>query len=175
MPFKPKGDIAQWRTVYNLLTKTPVDATITYNTLAEALNLHPRTDRHRIQAAARKAAERLLKTDSRAIENVSETGYRIVTAAQQIPLAGKQIEKAGNALDKGHDLTQNVRLDELTSEERQIVNSMTVGFAQVAQWARQINQRVGDHEDRLSDVEAELARLRDKKTLEETDAPTGQA
>jgi hypothetical protein len=163
MPFKPKGDVAQWRAVYDLFAKTPVDGTITYEALAEALSLHPRTDRHRIQAAARKAADRLLKADARAVENVPETGYRIVTAAQQIPLAGKQIERAGNALDKGHDLTENVRLDELTSEEQQIVHSMTLGFAQVAQWARQINRRVNDHEDRLTDVEAELARLRDAK------------
>lgn len=163
MPFKPKGDIAQWRTVYNLFAKTPVNSTVTYDTLGEALNFHPRTDRQRIQAAARKAAAHLLEADSRAVENVPETGYRIVTAAQQIPLAGKQIERAGNALDKGHDLTENVRLDELTHEERQIVHSMTLGFAQVAQWARQINRRVSDHEDRLTDVEAELARLRNEK------------
>jgi hypothetical protein len=168
MPFKPKGDTAQWRTVYDLLIKTPVNSTITYDTLAEALNLHPHTDRHRIQAATRKAATHLLAQDNRAIENLADTGYRVVTAAQQIPLAGKQIEKAGNALDKGHDLTNNVRMDELTSEERQIVQSMTVGFAHVAQWARQINQRVGEHEDRLSDIEAELARLRDAKTEGET-------
>lgn len=163
MPFKPKGDTAQWRTVYNLFTKTPVNDTITYDTLAEALNLHPRSDRHRIQAAARKAASRLLEVDSRAVENLADTGYRIVTASQQIPLAGKQIEKAGNALDRGHDLTSNVHLNELTDEERQIVHNMTIGFAQVAQWARQINRRVGEHEDRLTDIETELARLRDEK------------
>jgi hypothetical protein len=168
MPFKPKGDTAQWRTVYDLFKGTPVDGTITYDTLADALNLNPKTQRPRIQAAARQAANRLLKNDARAVENVPETGYRIVTAAQQIPLAGKQIEKAGNALDKGHDLTENVRLDELTNEERQIVHSMTLGFAQVAQWARQINRRVSDHEDRLTDVEAELARLRDAKKPGET-------
>jgi hypothetical protein len=164
MPFRPKGDVAQWRTVYNLFSKTPVNDTVTYDTLGEALGFHPTSDRQRIQAAARKAAAHLLEADSRAVENVPETGYRIVTAAQQIPLAGKQIEKAGNALDRGHELTNHVRLDELTSEERQIVHSMTIGFAQVAQWARQINQRVGEHEDRLSDIEAELARLRDVKT-----------
>lgn len=163
MPFKPKGDTAQWRTVYDLFKGTPVNDTITYDTLADALNLNPKTNRPRIQAAARKAAERLLKSDARAVENVPETGYRIVTATQQIPLAGKQIERAGNALDKGQDLTENVRLDELSTEEQQIVRSMTLGFAQVAQWARQINRRVGDHEDRLSDIETELARLRDAK------------
>ena len=163
MPFKPKGDTAQWRTVYNLFAKTPVNDTVTYDTLGDALNFHPRSDRQRIQAAARKAAAHLLEADSRAVENVPETGYRIVTASQQIPLAGKQIEKGANALDRGHELTNHVRLDELTSDERQIVHSMTIGFAQVAQWARQINQRVGEHEDRLTDIETELARLRDAK------------
>lgn len=163
MPFKPKGDTAQWRTVYDLFKGAPVNDTITYDTLADALNLNPKTHRPRIQAAARKAAQRLLKSDARAVENVPETGYRIVTATQQIPLAGKQIERAGNALDKGQDLTENVRLDELSTEEQQIMRSMTIGFAQVAQWARQINRRVGEHEDRLSDIETELARLRDEK------------
>lgn len=162
MPFKPKGETAQWRIVYDLFKHTPVDDVITYEALGDQLGMHPRSDRHRIQAAARRAGAHLLTTDDRAIEVIPEQGYKLVPATRQIPLAGRQVEKASNALDRGHDLTSHIRLDELTEQERQVVHAMSLGFAQVAQWARQVGRRVEEHEGRLADIEAELARLREK-------------
>lgn len=163
MPFKPKGDTAQWRIVYDLFTRTPVDQILTYESLGEALDIDPVTGRARIQAAARAASKHLLAQDNRAVEVITDTGYRLVHASRQIPLAGKHVTKASNALDRGRSLTSHVRLDELSETERQVVHSMSIGFSQVAEWARQITGRVESHEGRLADIEAELARIKDQK------------
>lgn len=160
MPFKPKGEIAQWRIIYRLLQEAEVGATITYQTVAEALDLDPETDRHRLQAAARKAATKLLEVDTRAVEVIPDIGYRTVLAARQIPLAGQQVERAGRAMDRGNALATHVRMSELSEAEQRIVHAMQLGFAQVREWARQMNQRIEDHDDRLADVEAELRRMR---------------
>jgi hypothetical protein len=159
-PFAPKGEVAQWRIVYRLFRKAAVGDTITYEQLGEALDLDPKAERHRIQAAARRAAQQFLEVDDRAVEVVPDTGYRLVAAVRQIPMAGGQVEKATRSLDRGRELATHIRMDELSEQERQIVQTMALGFAQVAEWARQIGRRVEDHEGRLSDVEAELARLR---------------
>jgi hypothetical protein len=160
MPFEPKGEVAQWRVLYRVFQSTDVGETITYQQLGEVLDVDPRTERHRIQAAARKAGQQLLRKDDRAVEVVPDEGYRVVPAGRQIAMAGGQIERATHSLDKGKDLTTHIRMDELSTQEQQIVQTMAVGFAQVAEWARQIGRRVEDHEGRLSDIEAELKRIR---------------
>lgn len=167
MPFLPKGETAQWRVIYRLLKDTKVGETVTYQTLAAAIEVNEGTDRHRVQDAARKAGRHLLQVDDRAIEVVPEVGYRVVEAPRQIAMAGNQMERASRSLDRGHELTTHIRMDELSPQERQVVQAMALGFAQVAEWARQIGRRVEDHEGRLSDIENELQRLRRER---ETDS-----
>jgi hypothetical protein len=162
-PFKPQGEIAQWRIAYDAFKAAAVGDEITYARLGELLDIDAGHSRHRIQAAARRAAKKLLLSDDRAVETVPETGYRIVPAVRQIPMAGQQVERATRALEKGHDLSVHIRLDELSETEREVVRAMAAGFSQVAEWARQIGRRVDDHEGRLSDIEAELKRLRDDR------------
>lgn len=163
MPFAPKGEVAQWRIVYRILQNSPVGETVSYERLAQELDIDASTDRHRIQAAARKAGQELLSKDDRAVEVVPEEGYRVVHAGRQIAMASSQIERATHSLDKGRELTTHIRMDELSAQEQQIVQTMALGFAQVAEWARQIGRRVEDHEGRLSDIEAELQRIREER------------
>lgn len=163
MPFQPTGEVANWRTVYTAFREAEVGQTVSYEELGAALSLDPGHDRHRIQAAARRAVKQLLVTDDRAVETVPDVGYRIADATRQIPMAGQQVERATRALDKGKELTTHIRLDELAEPERQIVHGMAMMFAQVGEWARQINRRVETHEDRLGDIEKELRRLREER------------
>lgn len=170
MPFKPRGETAQWRIVYDAFRGANEGDTITYEQLADRLNLDARRDRHRIQAAARKAAAKLLETDHRAVDVQAETGYLVVPAKQHIALAGKQIERASHHLDRGKDLTTYVQLDDLTDRERGIIQAMLLGFSQVGEYVRQIGARteahdgqLGEHAGRLADIEAELARLREQR------------
>jgi hypothetical protein len=162
-PFAPKGEVAQWRAIYRLFQNAEVGATVTYQVMADVLALHPVKDRARIQAAARQAARKFLQVDDRAVEVIPNEGYRLASAERQIPLAGAQVERAARVLDKGKDLTVHVRLDELSPEGRNIVQAMSLGFTQVAEYARQMTRRMEDHENRLSDVEAELQRLREDR------------
>lgn len=163
MPFAPRGEVAQWAVVYRMFQATEIDAVITYDQLAEALDMDSATDRHRIQAAARKAAEKFLHIDDRAVETIPDVGYRLATAERQIPLAGAQVERATRSLEKGKDLTVHVRLEELSEEGRQIIHAMSIGFSAVAEYTRQISRRMEDHEGRLADIEAELKRLREER------------
>lgn len=163
VPFTPKGEVAQWRIVYRILQAAPVGEVVRYERLAEALDVDPKADRYRIQNAARQAGKHMLQQDDRAVEAVPDEGYRVVPATRQIALASGQIERATSALDKGRDLATNIRRDELSNQEQQIIQTMALGFAQVAEWARQIGRRVEDHEGRLSDIEAELQRIREER------------
>jgi alkylated DNA nucleotide flippase Atl1 len=164
MVFQPKGPTALWKICYQVFQKAPVGKLITYQVLAKALGMNAKGDLARIQAAARRAGQELLRKDDRAVEAVDTEGYRIVSAARQISLATGQVERATTALDRGRDLTTHVRLDELSDTEQKLVMAMSAGFAQVAQYARQIGRRIEDHEHRLNDVEEELRRLREERS-----------
>lgn len=161
MAFKPIGEVARWRKVYRIFQKAPAGRTVTFRVLAAELELDSESDRDAIRAAARMAAQELLRKEDRAVESVPGEGYRVVTAGRQIALAANQVERATNSLDRGHELTSHVRLDELSAQERHVVNAMAIGFKQVSEWARQIGRRVEDHEGRLSDIEEELRRIRE--------------
>jgi hypothetical protein len=163
MAFKPIGEVARWRKVYRVFQKTPIGRTVTFRTLAAELEMDAEADRGSIRAAARMAAQELLRKEDRAVESVPGEGYRIVTAGRQIALAANQVERAATNLDRGRELTSHIRLDELNAQERQIVHTMALGFSQVAAWARQIGRRVEDHEGRLSDIEDELRRIREDR------------
>jgi alkylated DNA nucleotide flippase Atl1 len=166
MPFTPKDGTPQWQVVYRLFRQAPVGEVITFQQLAEALGLDPAADRNRIRAPARRAIQQMLRADDRAVETVRGQGYRIVTAEQQIPIAGAQIERAAQALDHGRDLTTHIRLAELSPESLSIVQTMAAGFAQVAEYARQITRRVDNHEGRLAVVETELRRIQQARTVQ---------
>jgi hypothetical protein len=163
MPFKPKSEIAQWRILYRIFQAAEIDQPIPYSQLAEAVKVDVRKDLHRVQAAARQAGRQLLRENDRAIETVPKVGYKVVPAQRQIPMANNQVERAARSLDKGRELVTHVRVDELDAQGARIVHAMALGFAQVAEWARQIGRRVEDHEGRLSDIEAELERLREER------------
>jgi hypothetical protein len=161
--FTPKGEVAQWRIIYRMLQNAQVGEILPYERLADSVDMNAADDRPHIQAAARRAGKHLLRHDDRAIEVIPNVGYRVVPAGRQIALAGHQVERAGKSLTKGHELTTHVRLNELSPSERNVVHAMALGFAQVAEWARQIGRRVEDHEGRLTDVETELERLRKER------------
>ncbi len=163
MTFKPVGEKAQWKIVFDVFEQTTPGDTVSYRTLADALGMMVKGDLPRIQAAARKAGAELLRRRDRAVEAVTGEGYRVVPAAHQISMAGGQIERATNSLDKGRDLTTNIKMDELNEGDRALVQVVALGFAQVATYARQIGRRLTDHEDRLTDIEQELARMREER------------
>ena len=73
MPFAPKGEVARWRIVLEVLRQTAPGDTITYAQIGQALGLDPEADRHAIQMAMRRAAHEF---EHETIP-VPNTGYRI--------------------------------------------------------------------------------------------------
>jgi hypothetical protein len=172
MPFTPKGALPQWQVVFRLFQQANAGQVITWPEIAAALGVDPHTDRGRMRAPARKAMQQMLLTENRAVEPVRGQGYRVVTAEQQIPLAGAQIERAARALDRGEELATHIRLGDLNPDGQAIVKTMALGFAQVAIYARQITTRIADHEGRLQAVETELERLNRARQLTFHPPPT---
>ncbi len=140
-PFKPAGKQARWRTIYTILRDKPVGAIVTYAELAAALELHPDDDRHTIQLAMRRAARESETQDSRAIEPVPNTGYRIAEPQEHLRLAQDQQKRSRRALSRGHHKVTHVDLNGMEPEVRKAFDVVAQAFSMQMEIARRLDAK----------------------------------
>jgi hypothetical protein len=149
--FKPIGERARWRVVYELMAGAEVGATITYDDMAEHLSLDAKRDRHALQMAARTADLHLQKTDRRAATAVRGVGYRIVQPDEILGLGQRRNRRAGRQVKLGALVTQAVDLNAVEPETRKALETLARGFAVQGE----INRRVAvkqQKQDELIDM-----------------------
>jgi hypothetical protein len=177
--FEPLGSEARWRIIYALIQRKEVDQVITYAEMGDALELHPKDDRHTIQMAMRRAAVESEREDKRALEVVRNQGYRIVHAEEHLRLARGQQTKAGRALIRGQSKVENVDLNGMDPNIRKAFDVMATAFSMQADMMRRLSGRQADLEKVVNEVqkrgdergkrtEAEVAELRARLELLET-------
>jgi hypothetical protein len=142
--FQPAGAEARWRTLYRVLSAAPTGETITYETLAAALNLPPDCDRGMIFGALRRAAQEHEELDKRAIESVRGVGYRVVHAADHLHLAHKHNQRASTQLELGISKVVNVDLSDVDPEIRKAFEAVASGLLQ----QREIGYRMENRQRR---------------------------
>lgn len=166
-PFKPIGTQARWRTIYDLLKKTPTGKVITWEKLGDALALDPVKDRAAIVGAVRRAAKEHEEKDRRALDTVRGEGYMPVDATGSLVVARKQQVRSGRALARGHHTATHVDLNGASPEVRKALEILAGQFdAQL-----EFNRRVAGKQLRM---EQDLAAIRDsqQEDRERTDAET---
>lgn len=167
--FRPIGERARWRTVYDLLSRARVDEVVTYERLAESLDLDAVVDRHAIQMAVRRAAAEHERVDKRAVDAVPNLGYRIVQPPEHVILARRQQSRSSRALARGHSKAVNVDLSGLDDATRHALDVIAQGFAIQMDFNRRFDVRQRRLERALSTVagkasrsEEEIAELRSR-------------
>lgn len=166
-PFRPSGERARWRILYEMLTALNVDDTISYEEMGEALGLDPDKERHQIQMALRRAGREYEVVDKRALDVIANVGYRVVRAPEHLRLADREQRKAGKALARGHSKVVNVDFNEVDAETRKAFEVVGRAFALQMDFNRRLAYRQGQTEKALREVtnrtertDAELAELR---------------
>lgn len=166
-PFKPAGERAQWREVYDVLRSAHVGDVVTYTALAESLGMDAETDRHRIQMATRRAAQEYERQDKHALDVVHNIGYRIVAAPEHLTLARRHQKRSTRSLARGHSKAVNVDLSGVDEATRHALDVVAQAFALQMDYNRRFDVRQRRLESVLSTVtertersEAEIAELR---------------
>lgn len=174
-PFEPIGKEARWRTIYGLLKKRGVGDTVTYETMADALDLDPVRDRNTIQAAVRRAAREYEETDKHALTPVPNVGYRVVAAQEHLTLARKQQRKSARALANGHSKVVNVDFTGMDPQVRKAFEVTGQAFALQMDFNRRFDVRqrrlesvVQETSTRTDRNEAEIAELKERLARLET-------
>jgi hypothetical protein len=140
-PFRPAGDSARWRLIYDLLVKADAGSTVTYEAMGFALGLDPVADRHVIQMAVRRAAREHEVQDGRALDAVPNVGYRIVLVPEHLVLARRHQKKAGRSLARGQSKVEHVDLSGVDPELRRAFEVVAIAFKMQADFNKRLDIR----------------------------------
>ena len=159
--FKPKGDVPEWRKVYDVLVEKGVDEVVTYEELDAALGRPFNHDR----APVYRATKELLAVHKRGTVNERSVGYRIARANEHASLAVKQRTRARRAIGKGVKIIDGTDRSKLTPSERKRLDDLEMNMRAQADMLRRTEQRVSvvekkqqRHDDRLDLLIADLRR-----------------
>lgn len=99
---------------------------ISYEIIAGALGLNPKTDLQKIQASVRAANGILLKLHSRGVKNVPGVGYRILPAREHATVAHAHQSKADKAMGRAVAYFDGANLEEMTAAERKTHEGLSI-------------------------------------------------
>jgi hypothetical protein len=150
VPFKPVGRAARWRILYEELLKhaNPGDL-ITYEQMAELLELHPERDRPKIHQAISRAGDEFLEEDKHALEPVPGRGYTVVTANKHLDIGRRHQKKASRALTRSHTVVTNVDLNGVEPELRNAFTTVARAIAQQQRMMKDWDIRQKNLEEKL--------------------------
>lgn len=187
--FAPVGEKARWRIVYDLLERKDFDQIITYEEMAEALQLSANRAAHRnlIHQALHRAAQQLSVIRNKSVENVRGVGYRIVLPEEHVRLAGNGQQKAHKTLKLAKRHLDHVDLSKMSDEGKVVLfaaaralsvvdrnmKDMRIRQRQTAELVERVEQagretaerveeqdtQVQEHAKKLRELEDRLARL----------------
>lgn len=177
--FEPAGERARWKYLYELLCCTNDGDVVTYQEMADALEMDPEADRQAIRGAWYRAAKEHEEVDKRAVEVVPNRGYRIVAPKEHLELARKQQKRSSRALVKGQSKVVNVDLSKVDGQTRRAFEVVAQMMAAQMDFSRRAEKKLADHEELIGTlVEAkertDAERDEIKERLERLEAKLGQ-
>jgi hypothetical protein len=146
-PFAPKGDRAQKVIVVELAAKAQPGDLITFDAMAEALDLDPAQHRERIRQAVTAARPILLADHKRCLVADPGHGYRVAFAREFAGIAQTHRRKADRQIGKAMAVIDNVDVADMTPAELQ--RHQAVGVVM-----RNLVGRMTSAEERLGQLEA---------------------
>lgn len=171
-PFEPIGAEARWRTVYTLLKRHGVGDTVTYEALAEALDLDPVQNRNIIQAAVRRAAREYEETDKHALTVAPNIGYRVVAAQEHLALARKHQRRSTRELAAGRSKVINVDFNGMDPDVRKGFEVMSQGFSMVMDINRRIFTRQNKMESVINEITTQVQGAQEGQARNEAEIAT---
>jgi hypothetical protein len=130
------------RVIYQLVQDATPGDTFDYDKLIAALSegLDVEVTRARVYPAVAAANKTLLQRQRRYLGIVPGVGYRVISAAEHLPVALDKKDRAQAAIKRGIDILRNARLDELDQAQR------ILHEGQLLILGAQLNQRIDDLE-----------------------------
>lgn len=158
-PFEPVGPVARWKIIYDLIKPLKVGEILTYEAMAEALDLDAEADRHTIQMSARRALRELLNVDHRGSQAVTNVGYRVAMPAEHVGLAQQRNRRAGRQLVAGRNVSTKVDLNGVDPATRAALETLAAGFARQMEINRRVAAKQAEHDQAIELLTQRVERI----------------
>jgi hypothetical protein len=155
---------ADWKVVFDLVAAASPGTVYPYDELERALRVGIDGDvsRERIGRACRAATDRLLIEHERALQCVPGLGYRMAHARDHITLANDHRHRGHRQMERALAKTVNVRMEELTPVERNLIDGMRIVFGSFAQMLAASERRQERFERVLDEVRKQQTEMADR-------------
>jgi hypothetical protein len=162
--FRPKGDLPEWRLIYDEFRKHRPGDVVTYQQLTEILGRDFRASRVPLQ----RAIKELENADHRTLVCERGTGYRIASAAEHEQLAHLHSKRSRRQLTKAVAKARSANRAELTSDQAHRLDNLEVHLSQHAGMLARLNardrQRAAEIQQLRRDTSGDIAGLSDQVT-----------
>lgn len=164
--FEPVGEQARWRILYSLIKDVAVGGVLTYEEMATALDLDPLKDRTPIQLAMRRAARELETVDKRAVDAVTNQGYRVVQPEGHLVLAKRHQKKANQSLRRSYSKVINIDQNGIDPGLRRVAEVTATALSAQMDFIRRVDVRQTNLEKAVEAVTQQTEK-RAQRTSEE--------
>jgi hypothetical protein len=160
--FRPKGEVAEWRLLYDEFRKHDAGDVVSYERMSEVLGRDFRLSRVPVQRAMRE----LETADHRTLVCERGTGYRIAAAAEHEHLARVHSRRSRRQLGKAAAKARSANRAELTAEQARRLDDMEMHFSEHAGMLSRLDNRDRQREAELRalrrDTSADIAAIDDR-------------
>lgn len=166
-PFTPVGERPKWEYIYDALAGLDVGDVITYETLADVLDI-TRDEFLKNRPGWYKGMNRWCEDNRRALRPVNNVGYQVVDAPEHEHLAKGQHRRGRRALNRGRKIIENADRSRLSDEEKRRFDGFEQNLGRQLDMIRRLDARQTKSEQALASVkreqsatQEEVASLRD--------------
>lgn len=137
-PFVPKGEVAEWRLVYDEMKSLNVGDVLTYERLSELLE---RDFQDGSRGPYFQALQVLERDDHRSFDVVRGKGYRMVEALEHARLAQAHHRKARRSLVRSMSKAKSADRSGMSAEDRARFDSLELNLGRQQDMIRRLEDR----------------------------------
>lgn len=152
-PFQPKGDVAEWRLIYNALKVLEFDEIITTKQIEEILGRPLAKNRSPIY----RAVKELQSNNKRTLTTVRGVGYRIARAEEAFGLVMAHSERARSQLRRGVTIADTTDTALLHGDQAQRLESVANLATRAVEFLGIMAKQVDEHSRLIEAVKSEGA------------------
>jgi hypothetical protein len=149
--FKPSGERAQWRVIYDELRMMNQGDVISYERLSELITRDARLQR----APTERAMKELEERDQRTLVCVRGVGYRIAAASEHEQIAHRHTVRSRRQLGKAAAKVRSADRSQLTREQGQRLDALEINFQQQAEIIERLEARDQERSTELRNLRRE--------------------
>jgi hypothetical protein len=151
--FRPKGDQAEWRLIYDEFRKHGPGDVVTYERLTEILGRDFRACRVPLQRAVRELED----ADHRTLVCERGTGYRVAAATEHEQLAHAHSKRSRRQLKKAVSKARSANRAELSSDQVRRLDDLASHLSQHAGMLARLDARDKQREQQLRQLRRETS------------------